>query len=71
MAFLMKHAGALASTGTHPLLETEPESLHQRVPLILGSREEVERIVAYHEDPNENVSMQLFRNRSLFVPARA
>ena len=70
MAFLMERAGAAASTGTHALLESEAGALHQCVPLILGARDEVERIVAYHEDPHENVSMQLFRTRSLFVTAR-
>ncbi|MGH7234763.1 MAG: class 1 fructose-bisphosphatase, partial [Nitrospiraceae bacterium] len=30
-----------ASTGTKRILEVEPKGLHQRVPLIIGSREEV------------------------------
>jgi hypothetical protein len=41
------------------------------VPVILGSREEVERIVGYHADPSENVSWQLFRTRSLFIQPNA
>ncbi|MFQ5575331.1 MAG: class 1 fructose-bisphosphatase, partial [Terriglobia bacterium] len=41
LALVMEQAGGRASTGTMPILEVEPKSLHQRVPLIIGSREEV------------------------------
>jgi len=44
--------------------------LHQKMPVILGSREEVELIVRYHADPSENVTWQLFKTRSLFVQAQ-
>ncbi|MCW7538620.1 class 1 fructose-bisphosphatase [Aquabacterium sp. A7-Y] len=71
MAFLMQQAGALAVNGSSPLLEVVPDTLHQRVPVILGSREEVERIVRYHADPNENVWWPLFNHRSLFVQPHA
>ena len=69
VAWLMEQAGAGAVTGTRPLLDVVPDTLHQRVPVIVGSREEVDLIVRYHEDPNENVSWQLFGSRSLFVRA--
>ncbi len=48
MAMLVEQAGGAASTGTGRILEIQPEELHQRVPVILGSRAEVERLVAYH-----------------------
>jgi fructose-1,6-bisphosphatase I len=32
------------------MLDIKPTSIHQRVPLILGSKNEVERIVAYHQE---------------------
>ena len=67
MALLMEQAGAGAVTGTQALLDIVPDVLHQRVPVILGSRDEVDRIVRYHAEPSENVSWQLFRTRSLFV----
>ena len=38
----------MSITGTERILELQPESLHQRVPVILGSRNEVERILGYH-----------------------
>ena len=67
MAFLVEQAGGGAVTGTQQLLDVVPDTLHQKVPVILGSRDEVELIVRYHADPNENVASQLFKTRSLFV----
>ena len=46
MAFLMEQAGGAASTGRERILDLSAPSLHQRVPLILGSRDEVERVEA-------------------------
>lgn len=71
MALIIEQAGGRAVTGTADLLGIVPDTLHQRVPVILGSAEEVERIVAYHEDPHENVSLQLFKTRSLFIQPQA
>ncbi len=68
MAFLVEQAGGAAVTGTQALLDIVPDTLHQKVPVILGSKGEVERIVRYHADPHENVHWPLFRERSLFVP---
>lgn len=47
-SFIIEQAGGASTTGTQRILEIRPDSLHQRVPLILGSKNEVERIVAYH-----------------------
>ncbi|MFT6267484.1 MAG: fructose-1,6-bisphosphatase I [Alphaproteobacteria bacterium] len=46
MAFLMEQAGGVASTGNGRIMDVMPEEIHQRVPVILGSKEEVERCVA-------------------------
>lgn len=48
MAMLVEQAGGAASTGRRRILELAPEKLHQRVPVILGSRNEVERVARYH-----------------------
>jgi fructose-1,6-bisphosphatase I len=48
MAFIIEQAGGLCSTGRERILDIKPSDIHQRVPLILGSREEVERVVGYH-----------------------
>lgn len=49
MAMLIEQAGGAASTGLMPILDVQPQALHQRVPVILGSIEEVERLVKYHK----------------------
>jgi len=71
LAMLIEQAGGRAVNGTSELLDLIPDTLHQRVPVILGSRDEVDRIVHYHAEPHENVSWQLFKTRSLFVQAQA
>nr|MBL8411362.1 class 1 fructose-bisphosphatase [Dechloromonas sp.] len=48
MAFLVEQAGGAATTGRQRILDIQPDKLHQRVPVILGSRNEVERVTAYH-----------------------
>jgi fructose-1,6-bisphosphatase I len=48
MAFLVEQAGGAASTGRERLLDVQPQQLHQRVPVFLGSRHEVEMAVRYH-----------------------
>jgi fructose-1,6-bisphosphatase I / sedoheptulose-1,7-bisphosphatase len=76
MAMLIEQAGGAASTGRGRLLDVQPSELHQRIPVILGSRLEVERIEQYHKahdagDDQPFVS-PLFNERSLFRPeARA
>lgn len=50
MGFLVEQAGGAASTGRGRILEVAPEGHHQRVPVILGSREEVGVIEDYHRD---------------------
>lgn len=46
MAMLIEQAGGRASTGTQRILDVEPRELHQRVPVILGSAEEVQALEA-------------------------
>jgi fructose-1,6-bisphosphatase I len=48
MAFLVEQAGGAATTGYKRILELPPEKLHQRVPVVLGSKNEVERVTSYH-----------------------
>ena len=72
MAMIVEQAGGVASTGRERLLEIEPTDLHQRVPVIIGSRQEVERLVEYHAvyDRGEmNNDTPLFKARSLFRTA--
>lgn len=48
MAMIVEQAGGAATTGTQRILEVNPEEIHQRVPVILGSKAEVDRIADYH-----------------------
>ena len=48
MAFLVEQAGGAATTGRQRILDLQPTHLHQRVPVILGSKQEVERVTGYH-----------------------
>ncbi|MHB1375096.1 MAG: class 1 fructose-bisphosphatase [Thauera sp.] len=49
MAMLVEQAGGAASTGRERILDVQPTQLHQRVPVILGSKNEVKRVVGYHQ----------------------
>ncbi len=48
MAMLVEQAGGAATTGHCRILDIAPARLHQRVPVIMGSKNEVARITAYH-----------------------
>ncbi|MBI1174179.1 MAG: class 1 fructose-bisphosphatase [Sideroxydans sp.] len=49
MSFIVEQAGGMSSTGRERIMEVQPNGLHQRVPVILGSKNEVERVVEYHK----------------------
>jgi fructose-1,6-bisphosphatase I len=72
MSFIVEQAGGLSITGRERILDVEPEALHQRVPVILGSRNEVERIQRYHGEydrgEDKPFTSPLFKERSLFLP---
>ncbi len=71
MAMLVEQAGGAASTGRDRIMEVAPEALHARIPVILGSKNEVERIERYHREHEEGLDQPytspLFRTRSLFT----
>lgn len=50
MAFIVEQAGGAASNGRQRMLDVQPERLHQRVPVFLGSKTEVATVVHYHRD---------------------
>ncbi|MBS0393626.1 MAG: class 1 fructose-bisphosphatase [Proteobacteria bacterium] len=72
IAMLVEQAGGWASTGRERLLQVVPSALHQRVPVILGSQAEVQRIERYHAEFDSGVDQPyvspLFNERSLFRP---
>merc|ERR1712077_123656 len=46
MAYIMEQAGGIASTGLKPILDIVPRKLHERSPIYLGSKEDVEDVMA-------------------------
>lgn len=67
IGFVMEQAGARASTGRQTMLDVVPAALHQRIGLIFGSKNEVERIERYHrEGTSRDAPIPLFVERGLF-----
>ena len=49
MAFIVEQAGGAATDGATRILDLKPKGLHQRCPVVLGSKNEVERVTSYHQ----------------------
>ena len=50
LAMVVEQAGGAASTGTERILDVQPTSLHQKVPLIIGSRDDVAEYNQFYVD---------------------
>jgi len=50
MAFIVEQAGGAATNAKQRILDLQPTALHERVSVILGSKNEVERVTAYHRE---------------------
>jgi fructose-1,6-bisphosphatase I len=50
MAMIVEQAGGAATTGRERILDIVPTSLHQRVAVVLGAKNEVERVTQYHRE---------------------
>jgi fructose-1,6-bisphosphatase I/sedoheptulose-1,7-bisphosphatase len=72
IGFVIEQAGGRVSTGRASVLEVQPEKLHQRIGLVFGSRNEVERIERYHREYDAGTDRPyvspLFNERSLYRP---
>ena len=68
MAMIIEQAGGSASTGRERILDLSAQNLHQRVPLVMGSSNEVGRVAELHCDPLlvASVSAPLFARRGFF-----
>ena len=51
MAWLVEQAGGAATNGHQRILDIQPKSLHERVAVFMGSKNEVERVMSYHQNP--------------------
>ena len=50
MGWLVEQAGGAATNGRQRVLDVQPQKLHERVSVILGSKNEVERVTRYHQE---------------------
>jgi fructose-1,6-bisphosphatase I len=67
IAMIVEQAGGACTTGTVRILDIEPTSLHQRVPLVFGSKSEVEEVAHYIREPHSlGDRSPLFSQRGLF-----
>lgn len=67
IAFLIEQAGGAAIDSVGRILEIHPHNIHQRVPLIFGSRDEVRQIQRYHTEESAMAHRSpLFGKRGLF-----
>jgi len=49
MALIVEQAGGAATDGKTRILDIQPKALHQRIAVVLGSKNEVDRVTSYHE----------------------
>ena len=49
MALIVEQAGGAATDGAKRILDIQPKGLHQRVAVVLGSKNEVDRVGSYHK----------------------
>ncbi len=70
MSMIVEQAGGLSSTGRERIMDVVPTQIHQRIPVILGSRNEVERVVHYHQQfdsgTDKTYKSPLFNERGLY-----
>ncbi len=65
IAFVIEQAGGKATDAIDSLMEQQADELHGRTPFVFGSRDKVEKITAYHDLPDNEMSA-LFKKRGLF-----
>jgi fructose-1,6-bisphosphatase I len=50
---IVEAAGGMATDGKMRILDIEPQELHQRVPLFIGSKKDVEKIIEIYRENSE------------------
>jgi fructose-1,6-bisphosphatase I len=56
MSFLIEQAGGLSTTGRKRIMDLQPENVHQRVPVIMGSKTEVQEVIDAYEQFDQSNS---------------
>merc|ERR1712176_1049377 len=52
MSFIMEQAGGVSTTGKERVMDITPEYVHQRVPIIMGSKNDIEEVIEAYSDAN-------------------
>lgn len=64
MSMIIEQAGGVATTGTERVLDVVPTDIHQRVPIFLGCKRDVEKIIQLHQEhSNSHVDAHVKRAR--------
>lgn len=50
MSFIVEQAGGLSNTGSKRIMDIKPSKLHQRIPVVMGSKNEVEYMSYFYKD---------------------
>jgi fructose-1,6-bisphosphatase I len=45
MSFIMEQAGGVSTTGTQRVMDITPDFVHQRVPIVMGSKNDIEEVI--------------------------
>jgi len=48
LAFVAEQADGMATDGQQRILEKEPQAMHERTPLIIGSKDEVQHVLSFY-----------------------
>lgn len=67
MAFLIEQAGGVATTGTQRILDIVPTGIHQRIPVFLGSKDDVADVLKFCTCPLSTCPV-FFRSLTLTAP---
>jgi len=54
MSYIMEKAGGIASNGKIPILDIQPTKIHERSPIFLGSKDDVNDVLAIIEKHSNN-----------------
>ena len=52
MAYIIEKAGGLASTGKERILDVEPKHIHDKTPVFMGSKEDVQDVIDLYKKHN-------------------
>jgi fructose-1,6-bisphosphatase I len=64
MSFLMEQAGGMSITGKSRIMDIVPKSVHQRVPCLMGSTEDIAEVKKYYDKCTDPEQIKLFESRA-------